>query len=272
MAYRMVCGSNLAGIGKSMLIYANDWDEEYPRGGTRDSVWSTDGSIADWEGGSTNHDAATAFGTGANPPATIGSCFYLLIKFADVTPKQFICSGDTGVKAFTLSDAEPSDLDMDITEGWDFGDEPGRQYSYTYHMPFGDYPIAISSNPGSPVSADRNPFLDQSGDYATNCATSTEEDCPTWVDNAYYDPDKTGNAAAHQREGQNVLFNDSHVNFESTPNCGVNKDNIWKFWPTPTPTAQQRQLSDGGEPTGVGDDEPLSEEDAFLVCEEQDMY
>ena len=274
MAYRMVCGSNLAGIGKAMIIYANDWDEEYPRaGGRRTTGWSTSGRITDWEGG-TAHDEATAFGSFR---ATIGSCFYLLIKLADVTPKQFICNGDTGVKAFKLSDADPTDLDMDITEGWDFGDEPGTQYSYAYHMPFGAYLITVSSSPGSPVAADRNPYLDQNADAYID-GTDAEEMEPSWdtTNNTYYDPDKTGNAAAHQREGQNVLFNDSHVNFENWPNCGVNNDNIWKFWdPDPPTQASHKQL--GISPyntvlTGVGGtgQEPKSEEDAFLVNEDQD--
>jgi len=273
MAYRMVCGSNLAGIGKSMLIYSNDWDDEYPRGGTSDSVWSTTGSIAAWEGGSL-HDRATAFGGGDDPPATIGSCFYLLIKLADVTPKQFICNGDTGVKAFKLSDVVPLpvDADMEVTEGWDFGNEPGTQYSYAYHMPFGTYLITVSSNPGCPVAADRNPYLDQNADAYIDGADA-EEVAPSWFNNAYYDTDKTGNAAAHQREGQNVLFNDSHVNFESWPNCGVNNDNIWKYWyPDPPTEASHKQLSLGGEPDDVGDFESLSEEDAFLVNEPQDIY
>ena len=267
MAYRMVCGSNLAGIGKAMMIYAHDWDEEYPKGGTRNCDWSTTGSISDWEGGA-DHIQAVAFSDGT---ATIWSCFYLLIKFADVTPKQFICNGDTGVKAFKLSDVVPLpvDADMEVTEGWDFGNEPGTQYSYAYHMPFGTYLITVSSNPGCPVAADRNPYLDQNADAYIDGADA-EEVAPSWFNNAYYDTDKTGNAAAHQREGQNVLFNDSHVNFEKWPNCGVNNDNIWKWWQATSPTAQQKQLCDGGEPDEVGDFEPQSEEDAFLVNEDQD--
>ena len=30
LAYRMVCGTNLAGLGKAVLIYSNDNEEEYP--------------------------------------------------------------------------------------------------------------------------------------------------------------------------------------------------------------------------------------------------
>ncbi len=39
LAFRMVCGTNLSGIGKAMLIYANDYEDELPRAGGRTTVW-----------------------------------------------------------------------------------------------------------------------------------------------------------------------------------------------------------------------------------------
>ncbi len=33
IAYRMVCGSNLSGIGKALLLYAGDSQESYPMPG-----------------------------------------------------------------------------------------------------------------------------------------------------------------------------------------------------------------------------------------------
>jgi prepilin-type N-terminal cleavage/methylation domain-containing protein len=273
IAYRMVCGTNLSGIGKAMLIYANDWDEEYPIAGKRSPVWSTTGMIADWEGG--NED--TAFGTAATGnDATVSSSFFLLVKYADVTPKQFICKGDTGVKVFNLADVDPAATIDDITDAWDFGNEPGTCYSYAYHMPYGSHPINVSSNPSCPVAADRNPYLDQNADSYIDGEADDEYE-PKWDDpkDGYNDPDKTCNAAAHQREGQNVLFNDIHVHFEKWPNCGVDNDNIWKCWTSPTePDAQGKQL--GASPytvlTGEGDGESQAEKDAYLVCERQDIY
>src|SRR5512146_2736843 len=40
MAFRLTCGTNLAGVGKAMLIYANDYDDELPRAAGRNSVWN----------------------------------------------------------------------------------------------------------------------------------------------------------------------------------------------------------------------------------------
>ena len=33
IAYRMVCGNNIGGIGKAMMVYANDNEEAYPVAG-----------------------------------------------------------------------------------------------------------------------------------------------------------------------------------------------------------------------------------------------
>ena len=42
-AQRVVCGSNLAGIGKAMLLYANEYGGDYPRAGGPGSTWGTTG-------------------------------------------------------------------------------------------------------------------------------------------------------------------------------------------------------------------------------------
>ena len=84
IAFRMVCGTNLSGIGKAMLIYSNDYDDEFPRAGGRDSVWSF--GIPNWLADS----RFAAYGLGADGSggsASITSSFYLLVKYAEVTPK-----------------------------------------------------------------------------------------------------------------------------------------------------------------------------------------
>jgi len=76
------------------------------------------------------------------------------------------------------------------------------------------------------------------------------------------------------------LFNDQHVTFEKTPNCGVAKDNIWKMWETDTPpaTAMERELVLEGGYCGTLKDQgqskfgPKAEKDAVLVgeCNQED--
>lgn len=132
LAYRMLCGTNLSGIGKAMLVYANDNNERYPRAGGRRSLWDNNGAISDWDA----MMESIAFGGGSRggATATISSSHYLLVKYADVSPKQFVCKGDSGTTIFDLSD-QPVDPSADLTSVWDFGLIPTDHCSYTYHMP-----------------------------------------------------------------------------------------------------------------------------------------
>ena len=210
IAFRMVCGTNLSGIGKAMLIYANDYDDELPVAGNNDTTWGNESCVL-----YTEPTAALAFGS--NNKATITSCFYLLVKYAEVTPASFVCKGDTTVSEFETAD-------WDLIALWDFGATPKEHCSYSYHQPFdvgnsnNAYKLTTSSEPGLAVAADPNPW-------------TTEASNKEWE---LFDPIaggregiKQGNSHTHQDEGQNVLFLDSHVNFENTPGCAINEDNIY---------------------------------------------
>jgi prepilin-type N-terminal cleavage/methylation domain-containing protein len=225
IAFRMVCGTNLSGIGKAMLIYANDYEDELPRAGGRNSTWSA--SIPQWD--ATNRfDAYGVSANGEGGQASISSCFYLLVKYAEVTPKSFLCKGDSGVTEFKPADYGAGN--RDLIDLWDFGpyqnetDNPTAHCSYSYHMPFGLYALTTSSEPGMAVAADRNPWMDSPAASAKVMSSSG------------YNPDggkeaiKAGNAIAHQEDAQNVLFLDIHVGQMKQPFCGINDDNIYTFW------------------------------------------
>ena len=266
IAYRMICGTNLSGIGKAMILYGNDNDEEYPVAGGRNAVWPTGGPgvISDWDA----EDEVDAF---SNNDATITSSFFLLVKYADVSTKQFVCKGDSGAKAFQFGYAVGTTTITDMTEVWDFGDEPGKYCSYSYHMPYGSYAIYVGSNPGSPIAADRNPWFDKNATSHVGASASVVA-APTCTDDIFSDPDDKWNSAAHQFDTQNVLYNDIHVGQEKRCNVGIEMDNIWRYWPDvpipPGPDACEKQMGHADDPT-YGD-EPLSKEDALLVNENSD--
>ncbi len=217
IAFRMVCGTNLSGIGKAMLIYANDYEDELPRSGGRKSVWAE--NIPNWQ-------ALNRFGAynlspdGSGGTANISSCFYLLVKYAEVTPKSFLCKGDSGVTEFKPANYGAGN--MDLIDLWDFGNEPATHCSYSYHMPFGLYALTTSSEPGMAVAADRNPWQDSPGGNAKDISLFSPDGGKELV--------KIGNAVAHQEDAQNVLFMDIHVGQEKNPFCGINDDNIYTFW------------------------------------------
>ena len=218
IAFRMVCGTNLSGIGKAMLIYANDYDDEMPRSGGRNSTWAT--VIPSWMA----PNRFTAYGLaadGSGGTGTIASCFYLLVKYAEVTPKTFLCKGDSGTTEFKPADEGAGD--RELIDLWDFGPEPRKHCSYAYHMPFGLYALTTASEPGLAVAADRNPWIESPAGAAKTYP-------------GIFNPDggreavKAGNAIQHQEDGQNVLFLDNHVGFEKNAFCGINDDNIYTFW------------------------------------------
>jgi len=256
LAFRMTCGTNLSGIGKAMLIYANDYEDELPRAAGRQSTW---GPVANWAVANRNQ----AFGVaadGSSGKATISSCFYLLVKYAEVTPKSFICKGDSGTTEFKLADfigTAGITATTELIDVWDFGTpaESSKHCSYSYHLPFGVYALTVSSEPGFAVAADRNPwFKSPAGDPAD--FTKFRSDLPGAGGTS--ETAKNGNAIAHQLEGQNVMFLDTHVEFEKRSYCSIEDDNIYTV----------SGLTTGGATVGslpTFSSAPLSRKDSFLV-------
>jgi len=285
VAYRMVSGTNQSGIGKAMLIYANDNEGDYPVSGSRmpKAAYSLN-RIANWE--ATNREDAYGYtvatiGTKATP-VTIGSCFYLLVKFADVAPKQFVNKSDIGCKEFQLSEYTHAAAVDDVTEVWDFGsvdagEGPQTHVSYSYHYPFTNvsgqvrFPISQQSNPACPVISDRNPYLDKNATHLTDTKVADPEWKTTPAPGFFVDTDGKANAGCHQLDGQNVLYNDMHVRFEKLSNCGIDNDNIFTSWKVAAPTVQVKQM--GTWPTVpkytslTGVERAWAEKDAFLISD-----
>ncbi len=234
IAFRMTCGTNLSGIGKAMLIYANDYDDELPRAGGRDTEW---GGPVTWDAA----DRYTAYGLSTDSTggrATVTSSFYLLVKYAEVTPKSFICKGDAGTDEFQLVDYQNRSAECEeLIDAWDFGGSPGdpatNHCSYAYHHPYCQYSLTTSSEPGMAVAADRNPWIESPAADAKPFRGSAADGGPFTPDMDPYkgtaEQARYGNANAHQGDGQNVLFLDSHVNFEKRSYCGVEDDNIYTY-------------------------------------------
>jgi prepilin-type N-terminal cleavage/methylation domain-containing protein len=250
IAFRMVCGTNLSGLGKAMLIYANDYDDELPRAGGPTSEWRS--KIPMWD--ATNRFSAYGLNNdGSEGYATITSCFYLLVKYSEVTPKSFLCKGDTDVSEFEPGE-NSAGVQYDLVSLWDFGQNPLKHCSYTYHQPYSQFALTTASEPGLAVSADPNPwrFLDEVRNW----------------DN--FNPDggreavNEGNSETHQDEGQNVLFLDSHVDFEKVSFCGINQDNVYTMQKVKT------DVRKGVKPSLPRENPvPLNRSDSLLLNEHQ---
>ena len=265
VAFRMTCGTNLSGIGKAMLIYANDYEDELPRAGGRGTQWT--GRTPDW----TAPDRRTAFGLatdGTGGEASVTASLYLLVKYSEVKPRSFLCmssqgspsrgfkeTGEKGMSEFKLSDVRNLPANFELIDAWDFGPSPWLHCSYSYHMPYGMYALTTSNEPGLAVAADRNPWMDspsaKAGDFS-----QFRPDIPPFGGTAAQA--KRGNTPRHQGDGQNVLFLDSHVEFAKRAFCAVEDDNVYTVSTSPA----------AGDPLGtppkVGS-QPANRRDSLLV-------
>ena len=296
LAQRIMCGTNLGGLGKAMLTYATDDKyESYPRSGTSGTIWNrgTGGTIEGIDTWPTAPDGwcnpnVYSVTSGIFTDSTLASNLYLLVKFADVSPDQFICPG-SDLKKFELSKYELGAYQSTVkgfTDVWDFGSKDRQKplgsrgkghNSYAYQLPMPivtdgpSYPISTTSNPARAIAADRNPFWQD----ITDAKTYKWEGTPGKITS---DSIPTGNATYHQRDGQNVLFADQHVRFEKIANCGVEMDNIYTVWgkATLTPVTDDGLKQCGkGSPSPVTGSTirtdnayyPLNESDSYLVCD-----
>jgi prepilin-type N-terminal cleavage/methylation domain-containing protein len=242
LAFRMTCGTNLSGIGKACLIYANDYDDELPKAGGRSNTWVNSvggaGNATKWIGGTATAPLTrdNVFTITSNAGSvTTSSNMYLLVKYAEVTSKSFVCKGESDTREFQLSDWGVTGVEPTFV--WDFGyfksttENQTKHCSYSYQTPFGAYALTVSSEPTMAVAADRNPWFDSTMDDAAKTTRfTTFIPDTTGFTGSTSESAKKGNSLAHQDEGQNVLFLDSHVAFEKRSFVGIDEDNIYTYY------------------------------------------
>lgn len=281
MAERVACAANLKGLGTAMVVYAADNDDEFPiQGGKGSHTWThfTNG----WQ------NPQKDWADGGN--ITVGATLFLLVREADVSPKSLICRSGRE-KAFDGS----NDLDLDIVELWDFGtyenafgsyaqykSGPKNHVSYAYQLPYlvsgspAAYPADAMGEAAMAIMADKNPWFDplltvNSGDVTV----TNPEGWEAYVDYILWDDEtrvdkwqlQIGNSSAHVREGQNVLFADSHAAFVKRADIGVRNDNIYtpEGGAATNPADPRRRGNLSSDDGVVGDDWPISMQDSFLV-------
>ena len=239
IAKRTVCASNLGGIGRGVKVYANDNDDWFPH------AFYTEGA-----GGNTNDMEVTFIGQLSksleSPSSSVPSSqnpsrsLFLLVVNGTCTTKQFICpsSGDSeddlrNRNGSTQTAAQPGVNRFDF-RGYPF-------LSYGYQLPFGSKAKPNENlDPRMPLAADKGPFF-EAGSTDSNKGTTvdkikgtagedlkisgaTNEDQVLKLDNDRWRPYNSRN---HNGEGQQVLYQDGHCDFEKKPIVGVNYDNIY---------------------------------------------
>jgi prepilin-type N-terminal cleavage/methylation domain-containing protein len=284
LAYQMLCGTNLKGISNAILVYGQDNNEKYPVSGVSGVVWQmpkagsgSGGSGIDWEWEDPAKPAIQNAAYGAK--STVSACLYLLVKYADVSPSSFVCKAGKQKKlnlASLASDEFYTGTALktgttDVTQCWDFTTKPQRYCSYAYAFPWDTSKLMSSATKaGVAVVGDLNPWMQEQSTGAVGfqaAAATTTTDAPQLIGAAaaLKSTWPTGNSLTHEQAGQNVLFNDMHVEFTKQPNAdsAVQNDNIYTPWDT-TNTNETPRRGKGKQPNSltVG---PQSKEDSYLV-------
>ncbi|HKQ47828.1 MAG TPA: prepilin-type N-terminal cleavage/methylation domain-containing protein [Phycisphaerae bacterium] len=191
LSKRTVCSANLRGIGQAMYIYAQDDPGLFP---VIADVWtgSPQGAMILFR----PQDRTTEPSTTGIPSPTVD--LWSLVRQNNTTPKQFICPSTT----------DSPDPAQDSLAYYDFETMKHLSYAYQYQHDPNRPQIGTSSEPTFPVMADGNPYI--KGNVGTiilkNDRTSAFR----------------GNSNNHtNREGENILFQDSHVSFEKGPDVGL---------------------------------------------------
>lgn len=282
IAQRAVCGTQLYSIGGAMAIYAEDYDGYFPILPGK-GPWSKRLGF-DYDNLAPDFNENGAEG---NVSRTISASLYLLVRNVDVDPNHFVCPW-----------AEQTDFKKsfpkkyNLTELWDFGPDPYKHVSYSYHNPYGKFPADNSRRAPFAVIADMNPWF-KNGDIIppgeNNKPPQILDFPPELLGVKYWETDdmslrqkiqdilKLSNSLnnlaytgplekkAIYSEGQNVLWNDGHSSFEKQANTGVKYDNIYTFWSTEeNPTEQDKQ--GGTAPTSRSpENNAKSKDDSFLA-------
>jgi prepilin-type N-terminal cleavage/methylation domain-containing protein len=242
IAQRVVCGTNLKGLGTAQTVYAHDYNDQYTvQGRGTAHIWND--RTAAWENSpATPKNWATA----AN--LSVGASLYLLVREADVSPKSFVCPASAERE---YSGRNPNNID--IVELYDFGNPnwtpptgsaegPAVCVSYAYHKPYaaagGKSPMAADGNRSASfaVMADKSPYMDPKTtqwDYTgqttmSNTVARVGEYYTAGLGLSKSSPEvKVSNSHPHDRDGQNVLYADGHNSYENTPDVGVMNDGIY---------------------------------------------
>jgi prepilin-type N-terminal cleavage/methylation domain-containing protein/prepilin-type processing-associated H-X9-DG protein len=259
IAKRVVCGHHLKELGQAMTVYADDYDGLYPQL-PGSGPWSKTLGF--------NYDLEEPDFRGAQSASgrTVTASWYLLVRQADVPLKTFTCPASK-TKEFELAKGS-----CDYTKLWDFGPDPYKHVDYSMHLPYGRFPAKANLSAAFALGSDMNPWF-QNGEIVPageNGKSPQLLSFDNW-DSVERDAFGAGNYQLHIRkfqkfgEGQNVLFADGHASYETRPNVGVDRDNIFTYWSVEeNPTEQERQ--GGKAPTGRGpENDAKSREDSFLA-------
>jgi prepilin-type N-terminal cleavage/methylation domain-containing protein len=189
-ARKTVCGVNEQKIGHAFYLYAMN----APDPGVFPAIAQTTTATAGNCQWFVPIDRTVEPSTTGCPSPTVD--MWAVVRVSYALPKQFVCP----------STADVPDPLADSSVYYDFAGSSNLSYAYQYQHSGNRPMLGMASEPTFPVLADGNPYL--KGGVITSL----------YIDRT--GPGR-GNSANHpNREGQSILFQDGHVQFEKGPDVG----------------------------------------------------
>ncbi len=265
LSKRLVCQSNIKGIGTSCKIYANDNQERWPIPAFDTKLPTASENVRYFGDPDTGGNGVgfkrweESFSIGTNgdqsTQLSVTRSFWMLVRSGDVTVQQFICP----------SSSDQNDTTENLELYYDF--QTYDNVSYGYQVPFGPRDTRPREGMDSRmiVIADKGPFyqLTQVPTWknAQQEEIVTDSSPKDW--RRYNSANHGGQGAG---EGQNCLYADGHATFERKPIVGIDGDNIYTvIGPSSQWNDKDRLLLIHGQIPGEIDPEPYPGQDVFGV-------
>ncbi len=262
LSKRTVCAANLKGIGTGLYTYGTENTDQFPIA-NHDKTAATQGvSAVNYYRQIGNPQVETVNETAMS---TVRN-FWTLVRDGASAPGSFICPSTDDQKSDISDPLLCWDFSTDVDSCLNDPDVGFSQVSYGYQVPYGSSGLpSADRDQRMALAADQGPYGDaiegnNTADLATIISnltslneTSTPED---WVDN---------NSPNHtQGEGQNVLYADSHAEFQGKANVGVSQDNIYTRWNNNTGAPTLIQRIQGEAPDGSTNHGPWDNQDSLI--------
>src|SRR4051812_7690860 len=215
-ANRVKCASNLRQIGQAILLYSNDNRGAYPRTVAHSPASATES--ATWGscplGGDPYSGSAGAGATNRPSDNDVTASLFMLLRTQDITSEVFTCPSSNSEKDLFGGGTNAPINRSNFTSN--------KNLSYSYQDPFpGTSAIGagfkFNNTLGAEfaVAADMNPGTTNGDNIYLPNNTSSAKDM------------RNANSNNHDKDGQNILYGDGHVAWESNPFVGVNRDHIY---------------------------------------------